>query len=91
MNIFFLVQHNFILTVLTLFMNLWYESRIFTFSFNIFCVCFMTYGGFRIFCENDLTQCFKDVIVSNISYLISINLFYLIGIGFYMFLMDYFK
>ena len=53
-NIFFLVQHNFILTVITLFINFWYESKIFTFSFNLFCIAFMNYGGFRIFCPNDL-------------------------------------
>ena len=90
-NIVFLVQQNFILTVTTLFLNLWYESKIFTFSFNLFCVGFMTYGGFRISCIDDLNQCVKDVIFSNIMYFITTNIFYLVGIAFYMFLMFYFS
>ena len=54
-NIFFLTIHNFVLSIIALFINFWYESKIFTLFINLACVCFMNYGGFRIFCPDDIT------------------------------------
>ena len=72
-------------------MKIWYESKIFTFSFNVILVGFMIFGGLRIFCPDDLTECFLSVINNNIFYNITILFYLTTGVAFFMFLMDYFK
>lgn len=52
-NIWYLMQHNFSLCILTLFMNFWYKSKIFIVMFNIFNLGFIIYGSERILCPDE--------------------------------------